>query len=185
MGGALLKSKTSDEQQYMRVAIDAMEQLALLLRVPFLNVRKSIIETILSFWEQRPNVPIRRVGGGGSGRGGAGMYRTCSKEFHEAVIEHSKVVSTLVQAMPLLQPDEHILALVVLEQLTRNSAANVASIVSCRGAQLIALLLPGMNLFSRTYLFQKPFRSPQITCAHAHRHPVALCPACTRQDKMH
>merc|ERR1712123_488110 len=142
MGGALLKSKTSDEQQYMRVAIDAMEQLALLLRVPFLNVRKSIIETILSFWEQRPNVPIRRVGGGGSGRGGAGMYRTCSKEFHEAVIEHSKVVSTLVQAMPLLQPDEHILALVVLEQLTRNSAANVASIVSCRGAQLIALLLP-------------------------------------------
>ena len=56
MGGALLKSKTSDEQQFMRVAIDAMEQLALLLRVPTLNVRKSIIQTVLSFWEQRPSV---------------------------------------------------------------------------------------------------------------------------------
>ena len=58
MGGALLKSKTSDEQQFMRVAIDAMEQLTLLLRVPTLNVRKSIIQTVLSFWEQRPSVGV-------------------------------------------------------------------------------------------------------------------------------
>ena len=92
-----------------------------------------------------PSVPpIRRLGGANQagGRGDNRVYRTCSKEFHEGVIENSKVVSTLVQAMPLLQPDEHLSALVVIEQLTRNSAKNVESLVSSRGAQLVALLLP-------------------------------------------
>ena len=86
-------------------------------------------------------MPIRRLGGVGGGRGDK-VYRMCSKEFHESVIENSKVVSTLVQAMPLLQPDEHLSALLVLEQLTRNSAKNVESLVGSRGAQLVALLLP-------------------------------------------
>ena len=55
MGGALLKAKTSDEQKYRKIAIEALEQLALLLRIPFLNVRKTVIRSLFHFWEQRPN----------------------------------------------------------------------------------------------------------------------------------
>ena len=122
MGGALLKAKTSDEQKYRKIAIEALEQLALLLRIPFLNVRKTVIRALFHFWEQRPQpVELRRYNHGPGRDHKAAVYRNCSKEFQELVIEESKVVQTLVQSTPLLDPLDKLAALRVLEQLTQNS----------------------------------------------------------------
>ena len=44
MGGALLKSKTSDEQKYHQVTIQSLEQLALLLQIPYMTLRKTLIQ---------------------------------------------------------------------------------------------------------------------------------------------
>jgi len=142
MGGALLKAKTSDEQKYRKIAIEALEQLALLLRIPFLNVRKTVIRALFHFWEQRPQpVELRRCNHGPGRDHKAAVYRNCSKEFQELVIEESKVVQTLVQSTPLLDPLDKLAALRVLEQLTQNSAKNSLSTISTGGAQVVALML--------------------------------------------
>jgi hypothetical protein len=47
LGGALLKERTSDEQRYIQVTIDSIEQMTLLLRIPHTNLRKNIIQSII------------------------------------------------------------------------------------------------------------------------------------------
>ena len=99
MGGALLKQKTSDEQKYQKITIDSLEQLALLLQIPFMNLRKTLIQSILEFWEQRPApLEIRRLNNG-LGRDKSAFFRNCSKEFHESCVENSNAIATLVQVL--------------------------------------------------------------------------------------
>jgi hypothetical protein len=141
MGGALLKQKTSDEQKYEKITIDSLEQLALLLQIPFMNLRKTLIQAILEFWEQRPApLEIRRLNNG-IGRDKSAFFRNCSKEFHESCVENSKVIATLVQATPLLDNLDRLAALKVIEQMTRSSPKNAATFISTNGGQLVALML--------------------------------------------
>ena len=123
------------------MAIDAVEQVSLLLRIPDDSLRKVIVQSILGFWEARPiEADIRRVNNP-AGKERNFEVRSCSQDFQQHVIEKSKVVETLVQAMGLLNHGGQLRqsVLVVLEKLTRYSEPNSASFTQARGAEYVAL----------------------------------------------
>jgi len=141
LGGAMLKERASDEQRFIQVAVDSVEQIALLLRIPDQNLRKQIIQAILGFWETKPvETDIRRLKNPSS-KARNYEFRQCSKEFHQSVIEKSKIVETLVQSMALVTKDSQIRIsiLKVLEKLMKSSKANSSSFVSAKGPEYVVL----------------------------------------------
>ena len=115
--------------------------MTLLLRIPDYNLRKVIISAVLGFWESRPlESEIRRLKNPTSKERNFD-FRSCSKEFQQHVVEQSKVVETLVQAMSLMNHDGKIRLsiLSVLEKLSRHSELNSSSLVTANGAEYVAL----------------------------------------------
>ncbi|XP_050388470.1 cilia- and flagella-associated protein 69 [Patella vulgata] len=130
-----LKEKTSDEIVYEQIVIESISQLGYLMRVPSNNVRKTICQTLMSFYsEEQTKQKVQK-------------HKASTKAYNQRVIENSDVSETLIKSLALMENDGDVRLMVldVLQKLSKGSEKTCNQMLLADGARRICsrLMDPG------------------------------------------
>ena len=104
-----LKEKISDELSFAQIAVECVEQLAYLMRVPNAGLRLQICETLTNFYCAEPRRQLV-----------TDKYKPTSLSYNQSIVDKSDVAETIVRSLSLVDEDVQ-LKLSVLGLLQRLS----------------------------------------------------------------
>ncbi|XP_052820058.1 cilia- and flagella-associated protein 69-like [Mya arenaria] len=107
-----LKEKSSDELVFEQIVIESVSQLGYLMRVPSVDVRKQICETLLSFFSE---MPVSQE---------VQCHKPTNLQYNQRVVENSDISETLVKSLALLEHElpVKLAVLNVLQKFSKHSA---------------------------------------------------------------
>lgn len=119
-----LKEKTSDEMSYEQIAIESIDQLGYLMRVPDRNLRLQICDTLKKFYCTEQNQQMVE------------KYKSNSVTYNQRLVEKSDVAETLIKSLALVADDLEVRhsVLDLLLKLSRKSELNCKKILNGDGA---------------------------------------------------